>query len=174
MLSHSALAIGLIAVAILPGARIDLEAYLFGDILSVSRADLGIIWGGGALVALMLIWRWQALLAATVNPDLAAASGIAPGREKRVLALALALVVAVSIKVIGALLITALLIIPAAAARPLSRTPEQMAALAALIATASVLGGIALAFRIDSPAGPSIVATAALIFALTNLIGGRR
>lgn len=170
VLAHSALAIGLMAVAVVPGARVDLEAYLFGDILSVSRADLAVIWGGGALVAAVLAWRWQALLTATVNPDLAAASGIDPEREKRVLTLGLAVVVAVSIKVVGALLITALVIIPAAAARPLARTPEQMALAAAGIAALSALGGLWLAFRLDTPAGPSIVATAAMAFAVTTLV----
>ncbi|MGR3321387.1 MAG: metal ABC transporter permease [Pseudooceanicola sp.] len=174
VLAHSALAFGLMAVAFVPGARVDLEAYLFGDILSVSRGDLAVIWGGAAAVLALVAWRWQALLTATVHPDIAAASGIAPAREKRVLTLALALVVAVSIKVVGALLITALVIIPAAAARPLARTPEQMALAAVVIAAASALGGLWLAFRIDSPAGPSIVAVAALAFALTALAGRLR
>jgi zinc transport system permease protein len=174
VMAHSALAIGLMGVAFVPGARIDLESYLFGDILSVSRADLAVIWGGGALVAVVLAWRWQKLLTATVNPDLAAASGIDPRREKRVLTLALAVVVAVSIKVVGALLITALVIIPAAAARPLARTPEQMAAAAAGIAAVAALGGLWLAFRLDTPAGPSIVAVAAAAFAVTTLLARLR
>lgn len=174
VMAHSALAIGLMGVAFVPGARLDLESYLFGDILSVSRGDLAVIWGGGALVALALAWRWQKLLTATVNPDLAAASGIDPGREKRVLTLALAVVVAVSIKVVGALLITALVIIPAAAARPLARTPEQMAAAAAGIAAIAALGGLWLAFRLDTPAGPSIVAVAAAAFAVTTLVARLR
>ena len=170
VLAHSALAVGLMAVAVLPGARVDLESYLFGDILSVSRADLGVIWGGAAAVLALIAWRWQALLTATVNADLAAASGLDPRREQRVLTFALALVVAVSIKVVGALLITALVIIPAAAARPLARTPEQMVLSAAAIATAAALGGLWLAFRLDTPAGPSIVATAAAVFALTQTL----
>ncbi len=168
VLAHSALAFGLMAVAFLPGARIDLESYLFGDILSVSRSDLAVIWGGTALVGFGLIWRWQALLTATINPDLAAASGLTPQRDKLLLTVALALVVAVSIKVVGALLITALLIIPAAAARPLSRTPEAMALFAAVIAACSALGGLEVAFVLDTPAGPTIVATAAVCFALTT------
>ena len=84
-----------------------------------------------------------------------------------VLTLALAMVVAVAIKVVGVLLIAAMLIVPAAAARPLSGTPERMALIATLIAAASALGGLAASFRLDTPTGPTIVCVAALIFALT-------
>jgi len=143
-LAHSALAAGLLAVALIPGgARLDLEAYLFGDILAVSRADLALIWGGAGLVSAALVWRWQALLVSVVSPELAHASGINPRREGMVLVFALALTVAVAIKVVGALLITALLILPPAAARPLARTPEGMAALAVCLAGLAALGGLA-------------------------------
>ena len=165
VMAHSALAFGLVGVSFLSGVRIDLMAYLFGDILAVSRGDLAVIWGGAALVLALLAWRWQALLTATLSPDLAHASGIDPRREQLVLTLALAVVVAVAIKVVGVLLIAALLIVPAAAARPLSATPERMAGLAALIAVVSALGGLGASFRLDTPTGPSIVCVAALIFA---------
>lgn len=171
VLAHSALAFGLVAVSFVPGATMDLEAYLFGDILAVSRGDLAVIWSGVAVVGAVLAWRWQGLLTATVNPDLAWASGVNPDREKRVLTLALALVVAVSIEVVGALLITALLIIPAAAARPFARTPEGMALAAGVVAGISALAGLWAAFLLDTPAGPSIVATSAVIFALSAGLG---
>ncbi len=170
VLSHSALALGLVAVSLLQGVRVDLMAYLFGDILAVSAMDLGVIWGGAILVGVLLAWRWQAMLMATLNPDLAFASGIHPRREQLVLTLALALVVAVAIKVVGALLIGALLIIPAAAARPLARTPEAMAAMAALIGIAAVIGGLQASLTWDTPAGPSIVAIAAIAFAVTSVL----
>jgi zinc transport system permease protein len=165
VMAHSALAFGLVGVSFLSGVRIDLMAYLFGDILAVSRGDLAVIWGGAALVLGLLVWRWQALLTATLSPDLAHASGIDPKREQLVLTLALAVVVAVAIKVVGVLLIAAMLIVPAAAARPLSATPERMALLATLIAAVSVLGGLGASFRLDTPTGPTIVCVAALIFA---------
>lgn len=171
VLAHSALAFGLVAVSFLSGVRIDLMAYLFGDILAVSRGDLAVIWGGAVLVLGLLVWRWQALLTATLSPDLACASGIDPRREQLVLTLALAVVVAVAIKVVGVLLIAALLIVPAAAARPLSSTPERMAVMATLIAAVSALGGLEVSARLDTPTGPTIVCGAALIFAATS-IGG--
>ena len=167
VLAHASLAIGLVAVSFLSGVRLDLMAYLFGDILAVSRTDLFVIWGGVALVTALIAWRWSALLTATLNEELACASGLNPRREQMILTLALAITVAVAIKVVGALLITAMLIIPAAAARPLARTPEGMAAIATLIGALSVLGGLRAAWIVDTPAGPSIVAAAVAIFALS-------
>lgn len=174
VLAHSALAFGLIAVSFISGIRIDLMAYLFGDILAVSRLDLTVIWGGAALVVGLIGWRWSALLTATLNEDLAYASGIDPKREQLVLTIALAITVAVAIKVVGVLLIAAMLIIPAAAARPLSRTPESMALVAAGIGSGSALVGLRAAYIFDTPAGPSIVCVAAVIFATLSIIGSLR
>ncbi|MBL4918132.1 metal ABC transporter permease [Szabonella alba] len=172
VLAHSALAFGLVAVSFLPGMRTDLSALLFGDILAVSRADLGWIWGGSLLVAGLLIWRWQSLLTATLSTDLAHAAGVNPDRERLVLTLALAVVVAVAIKIVGALLIAAMLIIPAATARGLARSPETMAALAVLAGAGAVLGGLWASLRFDTPAGPSIVTVAALCF-IASVLAGR-
>lgn len=174
VLAHSALAFGLVAVSFLSGIRIDLMAYLFGDILSVSRGDLMVIWAGAALVIALIAWRWQGLLTSTLNEDLAYSCGIDPKREKLVLTLSLAITVAVAIKVVGVLLIAALLIIPAAAARPLSRAPEGMAVSAALIGAASAIIGLRAAYLFDTPAGPTIVCIAATCFAATSLLGGLR
>lgn len=176
VLAHSALAFGLVAVSFVPGARTDLSAWLFGDILAVTRGDLAMVWGGAAVVLGLLVWRWQALLTATVNEDLASASGLNPARERLVLTLALAVVVAVAIKLVGALLIAAMLIIPAAAARGMARTPEGMAVMAALIGAVSSVAGLQLSLWQDTPAGPSIIAAAAVLFAMSALFGrvGRR
>ncbi len=170
VLAHSAIAFGLVAVSFLSGVRIDLMAYLFGDILAVSQTDLIVIWGGAALVLLLMRWRWSALLTSTLNPDVAYAAGIDPKREQMVLTIALALVVAVAIKVVGSLLIAALLIIPAAAARPFASTPERMAVIAALIGAVSALGGLQASFSFDTPTGPTIVCIAAVLFALASLV----
>ncbi len=173
VLAHSALAVGLVAVSLLQGVRIDLMAYLFGDILAVSRVDLLVIWGGALAVLALLWWRWSALLLATLSNDLAYAAGINPRREQMVLTLALALVVAVAIKVVGVLLIVALLIIPAAAARPFASTPERMALLAAGIGAFSAIGGLQVAYLYDTPTGPTIVCIAAACFAGASLLNVR-
>ena len=172
VLAHSALAFGLVAASLLSGVRIDLMAYLFGDILAVMPSDLAVIWGGAGLVLALIGWRWGALLTATLSPDLAFSEGIDPRREQLVLTLALAITVAVAIKVVGALLITAMLIIPAATARPFSRTPEIMALLAAGIAGGSVLAGLRAAYRFDTPTGPTIVCVVAILFVISVSAAG--
>jgi zinc transport system permease protein len=141
--------------------------YLFGDILAVDRGDLAVIWAGAVAVAALIVWRWDRLLLATLNDDMAVAAGVAPGRERLILTLALALLVAVALKVVGALLITAMLIIPAAAARSLARTPEAMAVGAVAAGAAAVLGGLWGSLHLDAPAGPAIV-----LAALALLIAG--
>jgi zinc transport system permease protein len=171
VLAHSALAFGLVAVSFLPGVRVDLSAYLFGDILAVSAADLGMVWAGAVAVVALLAWRWQPLLTATLSEDLAQAAGIDPRRERLVLVVALALVVAVAIKVVGALLIAAMLIVPAATARTLARSPEVMAVAAVLVGAVAAAGGLAASLVLDTPTGPSIVAVAAGLFALALPLG---
>jgi zinc transport system permease protein len=169
VLAHSALAFGLVAVSFFPAVRTNLSAYLFGDILAVSRADLGLVWLGALGVAALMIWRWQALLTTTLSEDLAHAAGLRPDRERLVLVVALAVVVAVALKVVGALLIAALLIIPAATARGIARTPEAMALGAVAIGAVSGLGGLGLSLWQDTPTGPSIIVVAAVLFALSTL-----
>ena len=168
--AHGALAVGLVAISLTSRAGLDLDGYLFGEILSVTRADLALIWGGAACVTALLVWRWSPMLTATLGEDLAWASGVDPKRERMILVLAMAIVVAVSIKVVGALLITAMLIIPAATARPLARGPEAMAFLAAGFGVLSALGGLWASWRLDTPTGPTIVAAAAGLFVLICLV----
>ena len=177
VLAHAALAISLIAVSLLPGPRFDLSAYLFGEILAVTWSDLAVIWGGALTSCALLVWRWQALLTATLNPDLSSASGGNPKREQLFLTLSLALTVAIAIKVVGALLIAAMLVIPAVAARPFARTPEAMAVIAISIGALSAVGGLAASFVFDTPTGPSIVALATGFFVastMASIFGARR
>lgn len=169
VLAHSALAFGLVAISFVPSARGDLTAFLFGDILAVKHFDLALIWVGAGAILALLLWRWQNMVTATVNEELAMAAGIDPRVERLVLSVALAVVVALSIRVVGSLLISALLIVPAAAARGQASTPERMAILASLIAAISVLGGLWASLHLDSPAGPSIVAATTVFFAFSQV-----
>ncbi len=166
--SHAALATGLVSVSFLVGVRIDLTAYLFGDILAVGRGDLLVIYGGAVAITALIAWRWDALLLSTLNADLATASGVDPGRERLALTLALAVLVAVALKVVGVLLITAMLIIPAAAARAVARTPEGMAVLAIAVGAVAALAGLAASWHLDTPTGPSIVVVAAALLVIAN------
>lgn len=173
VLAHSALALGLVAISFVQGVRIDLTAFLFGDILTVGKTDLAVIWGGSALVLVLILWRWSSLLTSTVNEELAASAGIDPNRERLIIVLALALVVALSLKVVGALLIASMLIIPAAAARGFANTPERMAITATAIGALASIGGVLASLFADTPAGPSIVVVAAIIFVI-SLVAGRQ
>jgi zinc transport system permease protein len=169
ILSHSTLALGLICVSVFSENRIDLMAYLFGDILSVNKTDVISIWVISLAVIAALIWLWRPLLAITVHEELAQVEGVAVTRVRTALMLLMALVIAIAMKVVGVLLITALLIIPAAASRRLTHTPEQMAAVSSLLGVIAVLAGLAASYWWDSPAGPAIVLAATLLFSLTLL-----
>lgn len=172
ILSHSALAIGLV-VAFLSGIRVDLMGFLFGDILAVTVTDIAVIWGGGAVILGVLIALWRPLLAATVNADLAEAEGMRPELTRVVLMLLLASVIAIAMKIVGVLLITALLIIPAATARRVSGTPEQMAVIAGIAGAVGVTGGLFGSLRFDTPSGPSIVVAALILFILSIALPAR-
>ena len=164
LMAHAALAVGVIAASLARGPQLDLMAFLFGDIFAVSAGDLGWIYLGGALALGALIYVWRPLLSLCVHEDLAAAEGTPVERVKLVFVLVLALVVAMAIKIVGVLLTIAFLIMPAAAARPLSETPEQMALFAAIFGSLSVGLGLLLSVSFDIPGGPSIVLVLAFIF----------
>jgi zinc transport system permease protein len=145
-------------------------AYLFGDILAVNGTDLLWVWGGGFVVLSILLLIWKPLLSITVHEELAQVEGTPVVAVRLAFMLLIALVIAVSMKIVGVLLVTSMMIIPAAAARSLSRTPEQMALLAALMGAISVILGLAGSWQWDTPAGPSVVVAAALLFSFVRLL----
>jgi zinc transport system permease protein len=150
--------------------RADLLGYLFGDVLALSRQDVLLI-AAVALVSLaVLALIWRPLLADTVGADvLAAEQGNKGARAEVVFLVLVAALIAFGLKVVGALLIVALLVIPPAAARPFARTPEGMAALAALVGAASAPLGLFAAYVADAPAGPAIVLAGVALFAALSL-----
>jgi len=164
ILSHSSLAISLVILSFLPWIRQDLTVYLFGDVLSIAKLDLLFIWAGGAAALIILCKLWRPLIAATVSADLAQAEGLHPERAKIAFMLLLALIIAVAMKIVGILLITALLILPAATARRLSGTPEKMAVLAAVAGVLAATGGLYSSAAANTPSGPSVVVAAFVLF----------
>ncbi|MCB1518417.1 MAG: metal ABC transporter permease [Hyphomicrobiaceae bacterium] len=170
ILSHSTLAVGLVIVSFLTWVRVDLVGFLFGDILAVSKEDLLIIAIGGALILAVLGWFWRPMLAATLSVELAEAEGQRPELMRVILMVLLALVIAIAMKLVGILLITSLLVIPAASARRLSASPEQMALIAALFGVVAVWGGMAMSLNFDTPSGPSIVVGALILFLITLIV----
>lgn len=169
ILAHGALAFGIIALSLIEGPRAGLMSYLFGDILAVSDRDIFWIYGGGAVAAAALIYLWKPLLAAAVHEELAIVEGAPVAGARLTFMLLLAVVVALAMKVVGILLVTALLIIPAAAARSLASSPEQMAILASVAGCVAVAFGLWGSFVFDAPSGPSIVVAALGLFALSLL-----
>lgn len=172
ILSHSALAIGLIVVSIeqTRGPGIDVMGYLFGDILAVSDQELFWIYAGAFLVLITLVFIWRALLSISVDEDLAQVDDVPVLKTRFIFMLLLALTIAVAIKVVGVLLITALLIIPAATARLFSRMPLQMVILSIMFAVTAVLFGLGASLYWDFPTGPAIVAASSLAFFSSRLL----
>lgn len=170
ILSHGSLSLGLVGLAYMDDVRIDLVGYLFGDILAINSSDLIWIYGAGGVALLGLIWIWKTLLAITIHEDLARVEGLPVDRTNWIFLCLIALIVAIMMKVVGMLLVTALLIIPAATARRFATTPEMMAILAIFIGGFSVAGGLLGSFYYDTPSGPSIVVAGCLFFMLSIII----
>jgi zinc transport system permease protein len=157
LLSHAALAGGLVAASKLAGQRLDLMGYLFGDILAVSQADLMWIWIGGGLVLAASIYLWPTLVASTVHSEIAAAEGRATRTAEATMVMLIAFTIAIAMKIVGVLLVIAFLVMPAAAARPFAATPERMAVIAAIIGAAGTIAGLLLSVAFDIPTGPAVV-----------------
>jgi zinc transport system permease protein len=174
VLAHGALAAGLVALSLVTWVRTDLTGLLFGDILAVTSADLAVIWLGGAAALAALAYAWRPLFAATVDRDIAQAEGLATGRAETVFLFTLAALIALAMKAVGILLVTAMLVVPAAAARRLAATPEAMAVLAAAIGAIAAVAGLFASLKFDTPSGPSIVVGAVVLFVLSLSPGAAR
>lgn len=168
ILAHSALSLGLVSVSFLDDVRIDLMSYLFGDLLAVTPGDLIYIYLGAAVIGFVILIFWRSLLSTTVSEELAAVEGHNTDLMRLILMLMVGLVIAIGMKFVGALIMTSLLIIPAATARRFANTPEQMALLASALGSLSVILGLALSWHFDTPAGPSVVLSAAALFLLSQ------
>ena len=169
LLAHSSLAVGLVVISFLSSIRFDIMGLLFGDILAVNEIDLLIIWLGGALILIILKIIWRPLFASTVNNELAEAEGMNPERANAIFTILLAAIIAISIKIVGLLLITGMLIMPAAMSRNISNNPQQMVKLSVVGGLLSVLIGLFSSLEFNSPSGPSIITAALVLFGLTLL-----
>ena len=164
ILAHASLSIGLVVVSFIDDVRIDLTAYLFGDLLAITPTDLAWIYGGAIIVGSLLALLWRPLLMMTIHEELAKVEGLQVDKLRLILMLLFSIVIAVAMKIVGVLLITAMLIIPAATARRISNTPEMMALNASVLGMLSVGLGLTLSYYTDTPAGPSVVVSAFVLF----------
>ena len=169
LLAHSSLAVGLVVVGFLTFIRFDIMGLLFGDILAVTINDLITIWIGGALILLVLKLIWKPLFASTVNYELAEAEGLNPDRAKAIFTILMAGIIAISIKMVGLLLITGMLIIPAAMARNLSDNPQKMVLFSIIGGVLSVIIGLFSSLEFNTPSGPSIITASLVLFILSLL-----
>lgn len=164
ILAHGMLALSLVILSLISSSQIDMVRYLFGDILALSDTDVITVSSVSALLLVMMWYHWRALMLSTIHTDIAIIEGINVKRMQLMIMVMLAIMIAVSIKLVGMLLITALLIIPAATARFLARSPQHMAQLATLMGMTSVLAGILVSYRLDTPAAPTIIVVAFIGF----------
>ena len=169
LLAHSSLAVGLVVIGFLTFIRFDIMGLLFGDILAVTVDDLTIIWVGGALILMILKIIWKPLFASTVNYELAEAEGLNPDKAKAIFTILMAAIIAISIKMVGLLLITGMLIIPAAMARNISDSPQKMVLFSIIGGLLSVVIGLFSSLEFNTPSGPSIIAAALLLFIISLL-----
>jgi len=167
LLAHSSLAVGLVVIGFLTSIRFDVMALLFGDILAVNQNDLLVIWLGGGLILIILRLIWKPLFASTVNYELSEAEGMKPDKFNAIFTILTAALIAISIKIVGLLLITGMLIIPAATARNISNNPKQMVIFSVIFGLISVLAGLFTSLKINSASGPSIITAALFLFILS-------
>lgn len=170
ILAHSALSLGLVVISLMNNIRIDLMGYLFGDLLSITMFDVYQIIICVVIIGLLLVWRWNHFLFITVSEELAFSHGINVPLTKFILTILLALTIGIAMKFVGALIITALLIIPAATAKYFAKNPESMAIIAILIGMCSIIGGILFSLVYDTPTGPSVVLSNTCLFFISLFI----
>jgi zinc transport system permease protein len=166
ILAHSSLAFGMIALSFTENVRVDLMAYLFGDILAVNQQQLLFIWAVSLITLAITYLIWNRLLFIAIDEELAHVEGINVPLMGAIYLFMLALLVAIAMKIVGMLLITALLIIPAATARYFAKTPEQMAIIASFVGLLALTGGLGISLQWDTPTGPSIIVMATVLFTL--------
>lgn len=174
MTTNGALALGIIVIALTAPSRFNILNLLFGDILATSYQDIIIMYSGAAVIIGGMIYIWRPLLLATINEDLARVEGVNVPLISFIFTLMVAMMVALSIKIVGVLLVSSLLIIPATTARILSKTPERMAIFASSFGILSIGLGIFSSLKLDTPAGPSIVVVLLVVFAIVSILSLKR
>lgn len=173
ILAYSGLALSMIVISNMKNVRIDLIGYLFGDILTITKHDIVIIYSLCLIVSIWLKIYWKSLILAVIDKNLAKLQSKNIDLVEFQLILFFAVIVVISVKLVGILLITALLIIPSATSKNLSISPFQMLCLSMLFGILSVIIGVFSSLLIDTPSGPSIIVIS-LIFFIISLFFKRK
>lgn len=169
VIAHGSLGVGLFIISLMPNVSVDLEAYLFGSLLAIDDIDLIIIFVGGSGILAILLYYWRSLVALTISPDLAKAENLVKQDAEFIFTLLVAVLVAITMKITGLLLVSAVLIIPAAAARFIANSPERMAIYASVIGMISVGLGLYISLINDVAGNAAIVVVAIGLFILCFL-----
>jgi len=172
IISYSALALGVLALST-SGSDADLESYLLGDIMTLGGQDLYWVYGCALLVSIFFFWKWRELLLVTLDEELAQTAGVSVNFVRGVFMVILAFTVAIALKTVGALLMPALLIMPAATASRFARSPEYMALMAVGIAFLGVFIGLLTAISYSTPSGATIVVSCLALFLGSTLFRKR-
>jgi len=170
----STMALGILFIGVMHGYNVDLFGYLFGSILAVTAQDLWITLGLGVVVLLVVGLFYKELLFVTFDAEMAEVTGVPAGRLYFLLLSLVALTVVLSIKVVGIVLVSALIVTPAAAAYQLTEDFRRMMLLAVLIGVASAVGGLLLSYPLNTASGATIVLLATVIFFVSALLSPRR
>ena len=157
-------ALGIFLMSQQKSYAVDLQSFLFGDILSVGPSDLWLILGLCIVVAALIVVLFRELLYTTFDPVVAKASGINAGAIEYVLLVMLALTIIVALQSVGIILVAALLVTPAAAAYQLTSRFAPMMTMSAIFGATSTVGGLYLSYYLRSSSGATIVLLATLIF----------
>jgi zinc transport system permease protein len=170
IMAHTSLATGLVIISLVPGFRLDINSFLFGDLLAIGKNEFTLIAIVSLTAFIFISSQWHKLISLAANEELAFVEGINTGRLQLLLLLCMAVVVAIGIKAVGVLLIVSLLVIPAATSRKWASSPEAMAILASALGATAVIAGLALSYYADTPTGPSVVAIAGFMYFFSQLL----
>lgn len=170
MVSSVGVAAGILFASLGRGFNVDLFGYLFGDILAISPGEVGLAVGLSLAVMAVLGLNFRPLFALTFDPEFARVAGVRTARLDRLLAALTALTVVLGMRVVGTLLVSSLLIFPAATALHFARGFRTALACSAAIGAGTIAGGILLAAAVDVPAASAIVLLNAAIFAVVRLL----
>jgi len=165
------MALGALLMGLRQGYNVDLFAYLFGSVLAISTGDLYWILGVGALALLTVYLLYKEFVFIAFDPEAARVAGLPEPALYYLLLTLVAVTVVVALKVVGIVLVSALLVTPAAAAYRLSETVAGMMAWAVALSVTSVVVGLLLAYGLNTASGATIVLTATAFFGLALWFG---
>jgi ABC-type Mn2+/Zn2+ transport system permease subunit len=168
------MAFGILLIGLTHGYRMDLFGYLFGSILWVTPQDLWITLGLGVVVLLAVGLLFKELLFITFDTEMAEVSGLPAGKLYFLLLGLIALTVVISLKVVGIVLVSALIVTPAAAAYQLTESFRRLMVLAVLIGVGATVGGLLLSYWLNTASGATIVLLSTAVFFVSALLSPRR